>query len=100
MKNGETLINDIYNMFSKSRLWYKTMMIITYDEHGGRHDHVYRESLQWSFAIHRSGHRLSLTFEGCGIRPYLDHRDWIYSDQRDVLGPIRASRKLQRCGRS
>ena len=37
---GEQLIADVYNCIRASKLWPKTMLIITFDEHGGCYDHV------------------------------------------------------------
>ena len=37
---GEQLIADVYNCLRSSRVWLKTMLIVTYDEHGGCYDHV------------------------------------------------------------
>jgi phospholipase C len=37
---GEQLIADVYNCLRASDAWLKTMLIITYDEHGGCYDHV------------------------------------------------------------
>lgn len=37
---GEQLIADVYNCIRSSSVWPKTLLIITYDEHGGCHDHV------------------------------------------------------------
>jgi phospholipase C len=37
---GEQLIADVYNCIRSSKLWTKTLLIITYDEHGGCYDHV------------------------------------------------------------
>src|SRR6516165_8547404 len=37
---GEQLIADVYNCLRASRSWRKTLLIITYDEHGGCFDHV------------------------------------------------------------
>ena len=37
---GEQLIADVYNCIRSSKLWAKTLLIITYDEHGGCYDHV------------------------------------------------------------
>jgi phospholipase C len=36
---GEQLVADVYNCIRSSRAWKKTMLIITYDEHGGCYDH-------------------------------------------------------------
>ena len=37
---GEQLIADVYNQLRNGPAWTKTMLIITYDEHGGCYDHV------------------------------------------------------------
>jgi len=37
---GEQLIADVYNCIRSSKLWNNTLLIITYDEHGGCYDHV------------------------------------------------------------
>ena len=37
---GEQLIADVYNCIRSSPAWPKTLLIITYDEHGGCFDHV------------------------------------------------------------
>jgi phospholipase C len=37
---GEQLIADVYNCLRASRAWRKTLLVITYDEHGGCYDHV------------------------------------------------------------
>jgi phospholipase C len=37
---GENLIADIYEAVRASPLWEKTLLIVTFDEHGGFYDHV------------------------------------------------------------
>jgi phospholipase C len=37
---GEYIIANVYEALRKSPLWYNTLLIITYDEHGGFFDHV------------------------------------------------------------
>ena len=37
---GERLIHDVYQAMKQSPLWSKSLLIITYDEHGGCYDHV------------------------------------------------------------
>jgi hypothetical protein len=37
---GEQLIARVYNAVRQSPLWNNTMLVITYDEHGGTYDHV------------------------------------------------------------
>jgi phospholipase C len=38
--NGEAFLAQIYNALNQSTYWGKTLLIITYDEHGGCYDHV------------------------------------------------------------
>jgi phospholipase C len=38
--HGEKLIADVYNAVRNSKCWKSTLLIITYDEHGGCYDHV------------------------------------------------------------
>jgi len=40
VSKGEQLIKDVYDTLRNSKLWEKTLLIITYDEHGGCYDHV------------------------------------------------------------
>jgi phospholipase C len=37
---GEQLIADVYNCLRASKVWLKSLLIITYDEHGGCYDHA------------------------------------------------------------
>ncbi len=37
---GEQLIHDVYSALRKGPQWPKTLLVITYDEHGGCYDHV------------------------------------------------------------
>jgi phospholipase C len=37
---GEQLIHDVYYALRRSPTWNKTLLIVTYDEHGGLFDHV------------------------------------------------------------
>ena len=37
---GEQLIADVYNALRSSPVWKQTLLIITYDEHGGCFDHM------------------------------------------------------------
>jgi phospholipase C len=40
VREGEKLIKRVYESLRGSALWDKTMLIITFDEHGGFYDHV------------------------------------------------------------
>jgi phospholipase C len=37
---GEQLIHDVYYALRNGRAWNQTLLIVTYDEHGGCYDHV------------------------------------------------------------
>ncbi|MCA9655956.1 MAG: alkaline phosphatase family protein [Myxococcales bacterium] len=37
---GQMLIGTVYNALATSQYWERSLLIITYDEHGGFHDHV------------------------------------------------------------
>jgi len=37
---GETFINDVYNAVRQGKRWDRTLLLITFDEHGGLYDHV------------------------------------------------------------
>ncbi len=40
IRSGERLIARVYQALTESKAWEKTLLIITYDEHGGSYDHV------------------------------------------------------------
>jgi len=40
VRAGEQLIADVYNAVTGSPQWSETLLVITYDEHGGCYDHV------------------------------------------------------------
>ncbi len=40
IRAGEQFLLDIWQAVSRSPLWEKTLLFITYDEHGGTYDHV------------------------------------------------------------
>ena len=38
--HGQALIKEVYEALRESPQWNETLLIITYDEHGGFYDHV------------------------------------------------------------
>jgi phospholipase C len=41
MRLGERVVNDVYKAITKNKQgWESTLLVITYDEHGGLYDHV------------------------------------------------------------
>jgi phospholipase C len=41
VRYGERLLYDVYEALRTSASWEKTLLIVTYDEHGGVYDHVF-----------------------------------------------------------
>lgn len=41
VRYGEHLIADVYEALRQSGIWEKTLLVLTYDEHGGFYDHVH-----------------------------------------------------------
>lgn len=39
-RQGDVVMNNVYNALVDSPLWESTLLLITYDEHGGHYDHV------------------------------------------------------------
>ena len=55
VRNGEALIKSVYESIRNSPLWPNSLLIVTYDEHGGFYDHVAPpksvppgDSMKWS----------------------------------------------------
>ncbi|MEN3336194.1 MAG: phospholipase [Blastocatellia bacterium] len=77
---GEALIADVYNRICQSQYWESTLLIITYDEHGGCYDHVtppqapppdeISASTTPPFTFNRYGLRVPAVF----ISPYISRR--------------------------
>ena len=40
VSKGEQLIRDVYDAVRNGKAWASTLLVITYDEHGGNYDHV------------------------------------------------------------
>lgn len=40
IQRGQAFVASIYKAIAESPLWFKTLLIVTYDEHGGFYDHV------------------------------------------------------------
>jgi phospholipase C len=74
---GEQLIADVYNCIRGSKLWPKTLLIITYDEHGGIYDHVVPPPAQMptppradqAFAFDRYGVRVPALIVSSYVEP-------------------------------
>ena len=62
---GEMLIKRTYEALRKSPAWESSMLIVTYDEHGGYYDHVAPPP---AVATGSTGRDYGFTFEQCGPR--------------------------------
>lgn len=40
LRDGEALVAEVYNALRSSPVWAQTLLVVTYDEHGGCYDHV------------------------------------------------------------
>jgi phospholipase C len=65
VKSGELLIKRTYEALRRSPIWDDSMLIITYDEHGGFYDHVAPPSARPTGAI---GRKYGFTFDQLGPR--------------------------------
>jgi phospholipase C len=65
VRAGELLIKETYEALRRSPIWEDSMLIITYDEHGGFYDHVVPPSARPTGAI---GRKYGFTFEQLGPR--------------------------------
>jgi phospholipase C len=65
VRAGELLIKKTYEALRRSPIWKDSMLIITYDEHGGFYDHVAPPSARRTGA---TGRRFGFTFDQLGPR--------------------------------
>lgn len=71
---AQKLIADVYNAIRSSpALWASTLLVVTYDEHGGFYDHVEPPA-----AVPPDDHREEWTFDRLGVRvPALLVSPWV-----------------------
>lgn len=102
--NGEKLIKDVYDAVTKNRqTWESTILVITYDEHGGIFDHVRPpaavppgdgDSLTPPFKFDRYGVRVPAVI----ISPFIP-RETILPDEFDHTSIIATARELFLAGK-
>jgi phospholipase C len=65
VKAGELLIKKTYEALRKSPIWESSLLIVTYDEHGGFYDHVAPPAAR---ATGSKGRKYGFTFDQLGPR--------------------------------
>ncbi len=105
VRSGEMLIKQTYEALRRSPLWENSMLIITYDEHGGFYDHVAPPTTRPTGA---RGRAFGFTFDQLGPRvPALvispriprnlvDHRQYEHSTIISTVARIFGLRELTR----
>ena len=63
VRAGERLIAQVYQALLKSPQWNDTMLLVTYDEHGGTYDHALPPP-----AVPPDGHTSQFSFDRYGLR--------------------------------
>lgn len=88
VKSGELLIKKTYEALRRSPIWESSLLIITYDEHGGFYDHVAPPSAQptgskgrtYGFTFDQLGPRVPAVIVSPLIpRNLIDHRTYEHS---------------------
>ena len=102
VRAGEQLIADVYNAVTASPQWTETLLVITYDEHGGCFDHVAPPAHatppdksnapgQYGFTFNRFGVRVPAVL----ISPYIEAgticrpAGWTPFDHTSILATVR-----------
>ena len=102
---GESLITQVYNALCASPDWNDTLLLITYDEHGGIQDHVpppnvscapsnaglpgVPSSTSPSFAFDRLGVRVPAVFVSPRIAPNTFVRDQPFYEHCSIVATVR-----------
>ena len=98
VKRGEELIKKVYEAIRNSGIWEKSLLIVTYDEHGGFYDHFPpppahdpddgSDTSKWNesgFLFNQSGVRVPAVIVSPWIQAQVDHTDY---DHTSVLSTI------------
>jgi phospholipase C len=86
---GQKLVLDLFDAVAESALWEKTMVIVTYDEHGGFYDHVDPPPAEDDFAeTRRHGPRVPALV----VSPWVDERQVAHTvfDHTSIIKTILA----------
>jgi phospholipase C len=93
---GEQLIAQVYNAVRGSRCWKNTLLVITYDEHGGCYDHVVPPPATPPDTVVNNGY--AFRFDAYGVRvPAVIVSPWIPPGSR-IRAPGYAVKNADRTG--
>ena len=86
VRHGERLIKDVYEAIRNSKYWTNTMLVVTFDEHGGFYDHLVPPAAPPTGDDSRYGSRdKTFAFDRYGVRvPTIVVS--AYTDRQTVIG--------------
>ncbi len=70
---GQQLVFDVYDALIKSPDWEDTVLVVTYDEHGGFYDHVFPPAVSDSSGYGTLGVRVPALIVGPRVRQFVCH---------------------------
>lgn len=70
---GQQLVFDVYDALTKSPRWEDTVLVITYDEHGGFYDHVRPPAVSDKSGYKTLGVRVPALIVGPRVRNFVCH---------------------------
>jgi phospholipase C len=79
---GQQLIFDVYDALMKSPGWEDTVLVVTYDEHGGFYDHVVPPAVSDGSGYKTLGVRVPALIVGPRVRNFVCHE--AFSDETDA----------------
>ena len=85
---GQQLVFDVYDALMKSPDWENTVLVVTYDEHGGFYDHVLPPAVSDGSGYKTLGVRVPALIIGPRVRRFVCHE--AFSDEADGPHPQEA----------
>jgi phospholipase C len=70
---GQQLVFDVYDALRKSKNWENTVLVVTYDEHGGFYDHVTPPAVSDDSGYPTLGVRVPALIAGPRVRNFVCH---------------------------
>jgi phospholipase C len=85
---GQQLVFDVYDALLKSPAWQDTVLVVTYDEHGGFYDHVRPPAVADTSDYATLGVRVPALVVGPRVRKFVCHE--AFGEGQDAEGPEEA----------